>query len=40
MALTGSKAGPPLFDVVEAMGREATERHLRSLAAFLRKNAD
>lgn len=40
MALTGSKAGPPLFDVVEAMGREATDRHLRSLAAFLRKNAE
>jgi len=37
MALTGAKAGPPLFDVVAAMGREATLRHLRSFADFLRR---
>ncbi len=36
MALTASKAGPPLFDVVAAMGREASARHLRGFAAFLR----
>jgi glutamyl-tRNA synthetase len=36
MALTGSQAGPPLFDVVAAMGRAATVRHLRAFAAFLR----
>jgi glutamyl-tRNA synthetase len=27
-ALSGVQAGPPLFDLVEAMGREATLRHL------------
>ncbi len=36
MALTASKAGPPLFDVVVAMGQEAGSRHLRSFAAFVR----
>ncbi|MCB1055569.1 MAG: glutamate--tRNA ligase [Acidobacteria bacterium] len=36
MALTGSKAGPSLFDVVAVMGREATLRHLTNFAAFLR----
>jgi glutamyl-tRNA synthetase len=28
LALTGSTAGPPVFDLVAAMGREATVRHL------------
>ncbi len=38
MALTGAKAGPPLFDVVAAMGREPAVAHLRSFAAFLRRS--
>lgn len=37
MALTASKAGPPLFDVVLAMGRQASVGHLRSFATFLRE---
>ena len=37
MALTASKAGPPLFDVVAAMGRESSVRFLRQFAAFLRR---
>ena len=36
MALTASKAGPPLFDVVAAMGQEASLRHLRHFADFAR----
>ncbi len=36
MALTGAKAGPPLFDVVELVGREATARHLANFVAHLR----
>ncbi|MEM9290309.1 MAG: glutamate--tRNA ligase [Acidobacteriota bacterium] len=39
MALTATKAGPPLFDVVEVMGREATERHLANFIAFLQRHA-
>ncbi len=39
MALTASKAGPPLFDVVAAMGREASVRHLRNFEGFLRAQA-
>ena len=34
MALTGASAGPPLFDLVEVMGREATARHLANFAGF------
>ena len=40
MALTASKAGPPLFDVVVAMGREASVRYLRQFAVFLRRLAE
>jgi glutamyl-tRNA synthetase len=36
MALSGDKAGPPLFDLVAAMGREATLRHLGAFLDFLR----
>ena len=35
MALSGQKAGPPVFDLVEAMGREVTDRHLGSFLAWL-----
>lgn len=38
MALTSAKAGPSLFDVVAAMGREESLRHLRNFAAYLRRN--
>lgn len=37
MALTGSKAGPPVFDVVAAMGRDATRRHLDHFVEHLRQ---
>ena len=37
MALSGAAGGPPLFDLVEVMGREAALRHLRSFVAFLRE---
>ena len=36
MALSGTTGGPPLFDLVEVMGREATRRHLDRFLAFLR----
>ena len=36
MALTGEKAGPPVFDLIAAMGREATARHLAHFVSFLR----
>ncbi len=36
MALTAAAAGPPLFDLVEAMGRDATGRHFASFLALLR----
>ncbi|MGD2114447.1 MAG: glutamate--tRNA ligase [Acidobacteriota bacterium] len=35
MALSGDKAGPPVFDLVEAMGREATDRHLSHFIEYL-----
>jgi len=38
MALSASKAGPSLFHLVEAMGQEASVRHLRSFNAYLREN--
>jgi len=37
MALSGAAAGPPVFDLVEAMGREATLGHLDRFVAFLRQ---
>jgi len=36
MALSGTAGGPPLFDLVEVMGREAARRHLDRFIAFLR----
>jgi len=36
-ALSGSQAGPPLFDLVEVMGRDATLRHLDHLLDRLRE---
>jgi len=36
MALTAEKAGPPVFDLVAAMGREATAKHLSNFVEFLR----
>src|SRR5436305_3937394 len=39
MALTAAAQGPPLFDLVEAMGREASLRHLDHFLAFLKKGA-
>lgn len=38
MALSGEKAGPPVFDLVEAMGREATDRHLGHFLEWLRES--
>jgi glutamyl-tRNA synthetase len=38
-ALSGSQAGPPLFDLVEVMGRDATLRHLDHLLERLREPA-
>ena len=38
-ALSGSQVGPPLFDLVEVMGREATLRHLDHLVERLRQPA-
>lgn len=35
MALSGDKAGPPVFDLVEVMGREATDRHLGHFVEYL-----
>ncbi len=35
MALSGAKAGPPVFDLVAAMGGEATDRHLGHFLAWL-----
>ena len=40
MALTGAKAGPPLFDVVVAMGREDGRRHLLAFADFLEEHQE
>jgi hypothetical protein len=39
MALSAAAQGPPLFDLVEAMGREASLRHLDHFLAFLKKGA-
>ena len=36
MALSGAAAGPPVFDLIEAMGREATDRHFAEYLEFLR----
>jgi glutamyl-tRNA synthetase len=36
-AISGANVGPPLFDLVELMGRDATVRHLDRLAARLRE---
>jgi len=36
-ALSGSQVGPPLFDLVEVMGREASLRHLDRLVERLRE---
>jgi glutamyl-tRNA synthetase len=36
MALSGAAGGPPLFDLVEAMGREATVDHFNRFLAILR----
>ena len=36
MALSGVAVGPPLFDLVELMGRETVLQHLRNFAGFLR----
>ncbi len=36
MALSGAAGGPPLFDLVEAMGREAAAGHFDRFLAFLR----
>ncbi len=38
MALTASKAGPSLFHLVAAMGRDASLRHLENFASYLRDN--
>ena len=35
MALSGAAGGPPLFDLVEAMGRERTARHFAHFAELL-----
>jgi len=36
MALSAAAAGPPLFDLIEVMGREATDRRMGRFIAFLR----
>jgi hypothetical protein len=36
MAITASKVGPGLFDVIEVMGKEATFKHLNAFMAALR----
>ncbi len=38
MAISGEKAGPPVFDLVAAMGREATDRHLGHFVTWLRES--
>ena len=37
MALSAATAGPPLFDLVEAMGQEVTNRRMSAFIAFLRE---
>ncbi|HEX4964036.1 MAG TPA: glutamate--tRNA ligase [Thermoanaerobaculia bacterium] len=39
MALSAAAQGPPLFDLIEVMGRDATLRHLDHFLAFLKKGA-
>jgi len=39
MALSAAAKGPPLFDLVEAMGREATDRHFGSFLELLQAGA-
>jgi glutamyl-tRNA synthetase len=39
MALSGATAGPPLFDLIEVTGREATLKRMDAYIAFLRQNA-
>lgn len=39
MALSGAAGGPPLFDLVEVMGRDSSIRYLDSFLAYLRGNA-
>ena len=36
MALSGQKAGPPVFDLVEVMGRERTDHHLARFQEHLK----
>ncbi|MEO1368711.1 MAG: glutamate--tRNA ligase, partial [Acidobacteriota bacterium] len=38
IALSGSKAGPPLFDLVVVMGRDEGRRHFSHFIEFLRQN--
>jgi glutamyl-tRNA synthetase len=40
LALSAASAGPPLFDLVEVMGRAAADRHLARFVAFLRSAGD
>jgi glutamyl-tRNA synthetase len=40
MALSGAAGGPPLFDLVEIFGREATERHFGHFGRFLRSGGE
>ncbi len=35
MALSGATGGPPLFDLIEVMGRETTERRMTKFVEFL-----
>ncbi len=37
MALSGTNCGPPLFDLVAAMGKDETSRHLGHFIAYLRR---
>jgi glutamyl/glutaminyl-tRNA synthetase len=37
MALSGQKAGPPVFDLVAVMGRERTDHHLEVFQEHLRQ---
>ncbi len=39
MALSGAAGGPPLFDLVETMGKEVMERRMTRFVAFLREAA-
>ncbi len=40
LALTGSTASPPLFDVIALLGRETTRRRLRSFANRIAPRAE